>query len=415
MGLMFVVLVSLTAWRAYSNLSPISRQFDWENRAFSDFHNGTYLPTKAFVDGKSPYSAAVAYEYEMARETPPYSPIIFILHIPYALLPLEVSRALFFSSSIAVLGAIAFCCIKMSSLPFRWFDFFAITNLLLISRPGQQTIFTGYFTAEIVLGCFIALHFAAKRPMLSGLGLVLASVKPTFVLPLMMLMLFRRNFQSLVYGVLFCALAAGAGFGWLAMHNGVGNVVQDVAGGQEALHVDPTEMPVNTWTRTDLVGMYAKLTDWVPGDAVYLAVMVLAMSLLGVVLYKWTADQQDDDGAAGLTGAVICLAILLGIYHHAYDCLLLAVPLVGVACSQRDSSFRVVPYFWRIVVAALIMVVGFNYLSTKSAMGLLQLEPLSNVWQGVTLINGLCIAIALVILVTCMVVQLAKGKVGSNS
>ena len=164
MVLLMCLLLALTALRTYRNCSTPSTTFDWENRGLSDFNNGAYLPARAFLNGRSPYCAEVAEEYKMSRETPPYSPVVFILHVPFAWLPLNLSQVAFFVFNFGLLATISACSIKMSQQPFRWFDFLALTNLLLISRPGHITMFTGYFTAEIVIGCMLALHYANSRP-----------------------------------------------------------------------------------------------------------------------------------------------------------------------------------------------------------------------------------------------------------
>ena len=410
MAALMVVLLALTAFRIHRNYAPAG-DFDWSRRGFSDFHNGTYLPTRAFVDGKLPYSTEVANEYEMSRAAPPYSPVVFLIHIPFAILPLKFASALFFAYSAALLAGLAWCSLKMSKQPFRWFDFLAITNLLLISRPGHITLFTGYFTTEIVIGCMLALHFAKERPGISGVGLVLASMKPNFLIPLVLLMALRGNFKALLFGGLFCVLTAGGGLAWLSYHNGLPNVINSVRSGQESLHVDPTEMPVNTWTRVDLVGMFAKVFNWVPEDAIYLLGMLTIIISVGFSIRR-VSRIEANHGASGPSALIAVLTILLSVYHHSYDCTLLAVPTIGLLLFGNATMPEVSPAI-RKAVAILLAVPAVNYLSTKSAMGLLKLEPLGFAWQAVTLINGLCLLLALVLLV-CSLIKL-KSPLSSKA
>ena len=408
MLLILAVLVGLTAFRTYRNYSTPSVEFSWVNRGYSDFHNGTYFPTKAFVDGKSPYSPDVANEYGMARATPSYSPVVFLIHVPFALLPLQVSRVLFFGFNLVLIAGLAFCGLKMSMQRFRWFDFLAFTNLLLLSRPGHITIFTGYFTAEIVVGCILALHFSKTRPAISGLGLVLASIKPNFVIPLMLLMAFRKDFRAILFGIVFCAVAAGIGLGWLGYHNGMSQVIADVRGGQESLHVDPSEMPVNTWTRVDLLGMYAKVVDWVPRDGVYLGCMFVLVTLVGVGMNRIVAIESNQ-GATGPSALIVVLTVLLSIYHHSYDCLLLAVPAIGLIFFG-PTTLKEIPPRIRLVLAFLIAVPAVNYLSTKMVLEFLAFEPLGVTWQAITMINGVCLFFALGILLVASARKLDVGK-----
>lgn len=396
MALLLVVLLGLTAFRIYSNYSPPTTTFDWTNRGFSDFHNGTYYPTKAFVDGKPPYSSTVAEQYNMCRATPPYSPVVFMLHIPFAFMTLEVARVAFFVFNFSLIAALAYCSLKMSFQPFRWFDFLAITNLILVSRPGHLTLFTGYFTAEIVIGCMLALHFAKSRPTISGLGMVLASIKPNFVIPLIFLMAYRKNFKALILGLTFCTIAGCVGVGWLSYHKDLSQVIADVREGQESLHIDTTEMPVNTWTRVDLLGMYAKLADWVPEDKIYLAAMLVFTGIVGIFLWR-ISDNESNTGATGLSAFIAILTLLLSLYHHSYDCLMLVVPAVGVLFFG-EQTLREIPRWLRMVVAVLVVIPAINYVSTKSAMEFLELKPLSFSWQAVTLVNGICLLMALILL-----------------
>ena len=399
MGLLAVVLISATGYRIYANYAPppVNNEFDWENRGHSDFHNGAYFPAHCYLEGGCPYSVEDAERYLMTRAAATYSPIVFILHLPFALLPLAWADIAFFICNVAMLMLIAFLTIRMSGVAFNWFDFLAISNFLFLSRPGHMTLFTGYFTAEIVIGCVLALHYAKSRPAISGLGMVLASIKPNFVIPLIIMMLWRRNFRAVAIGILFCAIAAGTGLGWLSYHNGLDQVVQDIRGGQAELHVDETELPVNTWTRTDLLGMYAKVVNSVPGDAMYLLSMVVLSFIVGPFVYRYS-KQEPNPGATGLTALISVLAILVGIYHHSYDCLLIVVPAIGLMF-YGHITLTELPNLWRIVVAVLCAVPAVNYVSTLSVMNLLNLEPLSVSWQAVTLINGVCLTLALAILV----------------
>lgn len=399
LALLTVALITASALRVYSDYAPapIDGQFNWALRGHSDFHNGAYYPAKCFMHGACPYSAEDAGRYLMSRAAATYSPIVFMLHVPLAMLELPAADIVFFALNVAMLMLLAYFAIRMSGAGFNWFDFLAITNLILMSRPGHITLFTGYFTAEIVIGCVLALHYANSRPVISGLGMVLASIKPNFVIPLIIMMLWRRNFKAVVLGIVFCALAAAAGLGWLSYHNGLDQVIHDIRGGQAELHIDETELPVNTWTRTDLPGMYAKVVNWVPGDAIYLLSMIVLSMIVGPFIYRY-APHESNQGATGLTAFICFLSILVGIYHHSYDCLLLVVPVVGLLF-YGNQTLGDVPVIWRNIVAVLCVVPAVNYLSTMMVMDRLGLEKLSFAWQAVTMINGICMTLALLILV----------------
>ncbi len=391
-----VCVVAVTALRTFKDYSVPSNEFDWENRGLSDFHNGTYYPTLAFRNGDNPYAASVVDKYLMSRSAPLFSPFVFILHLPFSFLDLPQADVAFFAYNTLLILLLAFAAIRASGASFGWLLFLTISALILVSRPGHITLFTGYFTAELVLGMALSLHFARSRPALSGLGLLLASGKPNFIIPLMLLMLFRRDWKAVGYGIAFCGAAAVAGVLWLASFSSVGEVVDGFREGQAALHADESELPINTWTRVDLVGMTAKLLRANPGDAVYLSVMLGLLVVPGMALWR-LSKQGYAYGASGLTGMIIAVSMLLSIYHHSYDCLVLAVPWVGFAFfgNRVLADFSPVAR-WTVVVLAGVPAV--NYLSTMIVRNLLNLDQSSWLWQGITMINGVCLFAALVVL-----------------
>ena len=400
MALVFVAASGARAYYQYAEPTP--GVFDWSKRGFSDFHNGAYYPALCFRDAINPYAAECMEAYPIARPTPPYSPFVFMLHLPLTLFSLQVADFLFLLINAGILAAIAYLAIRCSRdesnsdpLGFGYgaFAFWLVFALVLASRPGHITLFTGYFTAEMVLGSFLAIHFARSKPWLSGIGLLLSSMKPTFVIPLGILMLFRMDFKALIWGAVLSSVFLAAGLLWLAQDGSLGEVIEGVKSGQQAHHDDETELPVNTWTRTDLVGMTSKLLKAAPGDAVYLGMMVVLLIVPGIALFR--LQRLNISGAAGLSGAIISTSILLGIYHHTYDCLLLIVPWVGIAmygtCEGMKSSER-----W--AVGMMMAVVAGNYLSTKAARGLLGFEQTDFGWTAITLLNGICILLSLLIL-----------------
>ena len=419
-ALLVVVFACATGFRTYRKYSTPtfnfeSRQFDFANSGHSDFHNGAYFPSLAFREGVNPYSKEASQKYPLSRPAPPFSPLVFLIHLPFSFLDLKVADVAFFIFNLGLLGFLAWISLRFSiresitSNPSRHvsqdrkepdqnriilFASLLIILLLIISRPGQVTLFTGYFTLEMVIGAVFAIQFGKSKPWLSAIGLLLASMKPTFVIPLALLMLCRKNFQAVFLGFVFSAAVAGAGIGWMAKDSSISEVIEGLKNGQKELHDDPTEFPVNTWTRTDIVGMVAKMTNSAPGDSVYMVVMIVFIAIPGYSLFRISGNRSQ--GASSLSGAIIVTSILLSIYHHSYDCLLIVTPWVGIAL------FSTIPELTRAKrwsILGLYTVVAANYLSTLTAREKMGLEQLSFTWQLITLINGVCLFIVLLILV----------------
>lgn len=402
------VLFTLIAVRTYREYSTATGTFDFSQVGMSDFHNGAYYPALAFRNGVNPYSAESMEHYPLSRPAPTYSPLVFCLHIPFTFLEVKVADAVFFVFNFALLGILAWMAVKFGQDDSKEaydsemqhpivlsLGFWLVLLLIVLSRPGHITMVTGYFTAEMVIGAMLAIHYARRRPVVSGLGLMLTSMKPTFVIPLALLMLFRKNFKAVFFGGVFSVLVASAGLLWLAQDSSVKDVFVEIERGQQALHDDPTELPINTWTRTDITGMVAKVMNSAPNDKVYLAVMVVLLVIPGIAVYRLSGFERQ--GAASLSGAIISVSVLLSIYHHSYDCLLLVVPWAGLAFFGCMKEMRV----WeRSALVVLLATVAGNYLSTQTARNRLGLDQLDPAWQAITLINGICLLIALVILLT---------------
>ena len=397
LGLIVLALVAVTALRVRSEYSAGQGAFDWENRGLSDFNNGIYYPTLAFRKGVSPYSQAAVEQFQMPRPAPPYSPVLFIVHWPLTWLPIRWAGGVYFLFNIGLLGVLARWGMTFSRARFRWPLFWISMILLLLSRPGHITLFTGYFTLEMIVGVMLALQFGDDRPGLSGLGVLLASAKPTYLIPLLLVMAFRRTYRALAWGIGLTILGAGVGIGWLSLHSSPMELIHEFQQTQQVHHADATEFPVNSWTRVDLLGLYAKWTDWVPGDRDYLVAMAGLLILPGISL--WFASRRESNaGVTGLSGWIATLAILLTMYHHSYDCLLVVLPWFGLTFFGRQT----VPELSAVArwcVVALVAVPAGNYLSTRFFKHLMGWESGDLIWQVITTTNGICLTLAWAILI----------------
>ena len=395
--LVFLGLTAATGYRIYRQYSvPKAEEFDWTNRGHSDFHNGIYHSTKAFFAGSSPFAAESVSEFTLARESPPLSPITFVLHYPFTWFTLHVADVLFFAFNISLALVIAWFSLSMNKSRFSAIGFISIASLILMSRPGHVTLFTGYFTFELVIGTLVALHFSKSRPWLSATGMLLASAKPTYIIPLGFLMLWRKDYKAFVIGFLLCTAGVVGGLGWLAYNSSVTEVISGLQHSQDAHVEDETEFPINSWTRVDLPGLVCKLAGWNPGGKMYLAAMFALLMLPGFVIFR-VVETESHSGATGLSGWIVMLSMLVGLYHQSYDCILLVVPWVGITFFG-DQTLPEVSKPIRFLISLLVAIPAVNYLSTKSAFDKLGIEPLTPLWQSITMINGICLIVALLIL-----------------
>jgi hypothetical protein len=396
LAMVFVVLgVGFAMGRACRDYAVHDDEFDWQARGFSDLHT-CYVYAKTFRHGLSPYENQDDPEFKTTRPSAPFSPVIFFILWPLSYLPLTIAEVVFSVFNVAMLGLLGYWVVRFSNARFQWHWWLATLGFLIFSRPGHITLYTGYFTPILVVGTLIALQYGRTRPWLAGVGVLLASAKPTYILPLLILLLCRKNFKAVIWGAALAGSAALAGLVWLAADSSIPEVIDSILAGQAAFGDDPTEFPINTWTRIDIVGMLAKAIDWIPDNKIYLACMMVLLVPPGWVIWRM-ADRETNHGAMGLSAAIAMLALLVTIYHHSYDCLLVTPVAMSLLLFGRKTMGGV-PATARSVVVALLLVPAVNYFSTLSFREALGLDPYGVVWQSITMVNGFCLTASLLIL-----------------
>ncbi len=404
------IVVILLSARRIVRTHQTPGPFNSDAQGFCDFQNGVYFPSQAFVDGVSPYSESYATNYPVPRSAPFYSPVVFALHVAFAMLPLRTAEVLYFGWLILLVVSIAYLIARWinseflsksvdggNSQTFR-FDIFALIVLSLVaSRGGQQTVYTGYFTFEIILASLVAVHYGRSKPWLSGLALVVVSCKPNYVLPIGILMLCRGNLKSIVIGGVVSVTLALACFAWIMPEGGWKELAEQIAQTQETHRADPIERPVNSWIRVDLMAIIAKWLAWDPTERDYLLGMLAIVLPTGWLLWKRQRNfASDQEGVTNWTGALLLLSSIVSVYHHVFDAVLL-IPVVTAAlvasrvgvlssCETSRTNFGKLSC---LAIAALIAFPQLNYLSSQMLLKRLQLTDWS--YQLVTSLNGVAL------------------------
>ena len=413
-AIVFSIVVILLSARRIVRTHQTPGPFNSDAQGFCDFQNGVYFPSQAFVDGVSPYSESYATNYPVPRSAPFYSPVVFALHVVFAMLPMQTAEILYFGWLIVLVGSIAFLITRwivaeLSSNSanrlskhdlnaFR-FDIFALVVLSLVaSRGGQQTIYTGYFTFELILATLVAVHYGRGKPWLSGLALVVVSCKPNYVLPIGLLMLCRGNLKSIVIGGVLSVALAVACFAWIMPEGGWTELAEQIAQTQEIHRADPIERPVNTWIRVDLLAIVAKWLSWDPTERDYLLGMLAIVLPTGWLLWKRQRSfPSDQEGVINWTGALLLLSSIVSVYHHVFDAVLL-LPVVGTCLlwawqawisPRRQASPSDIGKYGCLLLAALIAFPQLNYFSSQMLLKRLQLTDWS--YQLVTSLNGIAL------------------------
>lgn len=396
-ALAFLAVTAVLSQRAYSLLN-VPGHPDAEHWVLQDFRDAIYYPVVAFLDGENPYDH-VAYRrtYPVGQVFAPYAPAVLLLYLPFGLLPFEVGELAYFAITLALTVVLAHLSVRLNGLGTTLTPTLAVATLVLLSRPGQQNLLLGQCTAHVVIGCFLALRFGRERPWLGGIGLALGLLKPHFGVPLALLMLSRRETGAVARGVAVMALASALPLAVLVVQaGGPQTFAATLLANVLSLDANPTGHPMSGWARLDAPYLLARVLGHAAGGGIELALGLAVLTVAGLALRRLARSAAVPSGEQLAVG-IACLAVLLSVYHQAYDALLLALPIASLAASARRAPWVERPTL-RWLLLALLTVPAVNYLATATAIGRLGLS--GGAWLAVTGINSAALTIAFAVYVS---------------
>jgi hypothetical protein len=400
--------------------------FDQHNVGFCDFHNGVYFPTLAWLRGENPYSQQYADSYPVMRQVPLFSPLVFLVHLPLALLPLTIAEGVNF----ALIVAMAIGCAMVlyrgwtaagGNLALsRSLGVGLLTLAIVFSRAGHTTLISGYFSLELALATLVVFMAADRQSWIASLALAYTSIKPTYAIPLGIVLLAMGRFGVVVRGTTAAILLGVATLGWTVIHADAGpgigakivSTLEQIGGTQDVHRSQNWEKPAVSWTRIDLFGVIAKWMRAEPGDLAHLAFMLVFLIPICPVLWKArvAAQSTGDAGLLGMTTGLAIVAMTVGLYRHAYDAVPLLAPLLGAAVGAWN--WRRVSLKIRVLLIVLLGLPLANYASTNLVLGRVPLPP--RIVDVVTSLNGVALTAATVILVglvwNCAIERAAGDK-----
>jgi hypothetical protein len=359
--------------------------------AMNDFYSSVYYPVRAFLNGENPHDRErLKALYPQVEEYPPYLPLNLVLYLPFGLLPPRIAAVAYFVFSAALTLPLSVVALRLAgSLPSPW-RVTLVAALLLLSRPGHWTLISGQHAILLVLLSYLALLHARRSPVLSGIALGVCMYKVTYGIPLALLMLACGYAPAVGIG----ALVAGAVNTPLLLllarrASGVGPFLQKLSESyqywQNLPGMDPgTSLDPMSFNRIDAATFVSRFVGHPVPSAVS---MLLAAAVLGAAaLGLRRLAKHRGRAAEDLSLALICLGLLIAVYHMTYDIVLLTAPLAALVARGLP---RPAPSAWNAGFIMLFAVPGLNWALSQSALQAWQ--PAHSVWLVVASVNTACL------------------------
>ena len=415
-GIFAVVVVILTA-RAASRINQPGVRYpevDSDAWALRDFRDAIYYPVRAFLDGVSPYHAEEYVDkYPVGQDFPLYSPLTLIVHLPFGWMPFEISQWVYFGMTIALTVALAWSILFVCRLPNPTANVFLLATAILLSRPGHMNLLLGQTTIPLVLCSLWALYFADRyRPWLSGFCVALATLKPTYGVVLIALMYAMRMRRSPTRGILITAVTTIPLVVWVIwMQGGLDESLKIWRENVQMFNTNPGRDPSHSFSRIDIIALWARWNQIAPDKNYELVATCLMLGASCLFLYCLNPLKMYWQ-TLGPKRVFALLVMLIAVYHHAYDALLL-FPIFIAAAFGRDTFwqrwFQPARWAW----CGLIAIPLVNYVATNSVIDKWKISGLA--WTILTNINGAVLLAATLVLLFAMLRENQRRYVASEA
>jgi hypothetical protein len=390
-GLVLASVLGVLAHRAVTRVNLPGRPTP-DRWVLQDFRDAVYYPAVAFAHGGNPYDQEEqARAYPVGQSFPPYLPLTLVVHLPLGFLPHAEAGAVYFVATIVLTAVLAALAIGGAGVRVTSAGVLALTALLVASRPGQMNLLLGQVTAQVVIGAYVALRWARTRPLLAGLGLALATLKPTCGMPLAALMLFGRGdvLAVAVGAAVSAALCLLALVPLVHAADGVLPFVASLGSSVAAFSAEGTSNAWSSFARLDAVSLLARVMGRVPDGWMELG---LGLAIVGAGVAGLRRLRGDHSAPTVQVGVgLICLTVLVATYHQAYDALLVAQPAVALGAGRWGRG-AVAPPALRWIALALLALPAVNYLATSTVASRLIVG--SPAWLAITAASPLALLAA---------------------
>jgi hypothetical protein len=380
---MFVLAVGLAVARVgfLSQAAGVRLSADW---AMVDFYSGAYYPVRALFDGENPHDRTrFMAVYPVAEMYAPFLPLTLLIHLPFALLPPRLGAVAFFCTTIVLTIVLARLVLQITGIRAVTASVIGVAALILLSRPGHWNLVLGQRAVEWTLATYIALAYARTAPLLAGAGVAVALIKPTYGLPLALLILARGYWRPVVIGGFIVTVVSIPILALFAQRAGGWEIFLDrlIAGYRTWQQVSDVN-PATSIVRIDVTTTISRFLGHTLSEASQVALTMGVIAIAGAAVRLLA--QRGGNEAEALSTTIICLALLLCGYHLGYDLVLLTWPFAMLLHHGLPYRGRRGVLWW--VVVSLFALLALNWVTTESVLAVWQ--PTGALWLAIASLNG---------------------------
>lgn len=347
--------------------------------AMTDFYIAAYNPVRAVLEGQTPY--------DRDSTLAPYAPTQLLVHLPFALLPPGPAAITYFLFTALLTLPLALLALRLARIEAEPDRVIGLAAAILLSRPGHWTLLLGQVSILLTVLTYLAFFYGRTKPTLAAWALSGVLLKPTYGVPLALLLWVWGRRKTAALGVGLAALMNLPLVALLAARKGgLGELIEAVLQSYTRWQAVPDVNPVTSNTRTDAATLISHFVG-APLSNVEQALLTIGILLLAVPVLRLLAKRPTQQADALAVG-IMCLATSLVGFHRGYDFVLLTAPFVAAAVA---GSLPLKHRGLRLVLLALYSILALNWIDTESVLQ--RLQPSKQMWLLVTSVNGLCLIV----------------------
>jgi hypothetical protein len=356
----------------------------------TDFYTAAYYPVQALLHGRNPHNSDQFMAlYPVADPYPPYAPSNLLFHLPFGLLPPIPAAIAYFVLTTLLTLVLAHFALRLADVTASTTRVFLLAGAILLSRPGHWTLLLGQVAILLTCGTYFALLHGRHFPAQSGVALLLTLLKPTFGVPLALLMWAWDRRRAVASGVLLAALVNLPLVAILAAREGgLRRFLEVLLAGYTGWQALPGVGPESAHDRVDAASLVSRFlgAPLSNSNQALLAVVILLAAAIVLRLLARHATPASRNLAVG----IICLATSIVGFHRTYDLVILTAPFLAVAVrGLPETSGRAL----RPIFLTLFTLIAINWLATDAVLD--AWHPSHMAWLIVSSVNGLCLAVLL--------------------